>query len=238
MIKLKHLLSESTHISIKDIDDELGKIRNYADHGPLLRTIESFYYDDDPEKRKMANDYISLLNSVFEYVVKISAPLNIPHIDASFIRHYLLRQTEFKSTIEEFFPFPLYVSVNKNSEGDWADVGIMIDKNGKVLEIHEGNDEATTETNAFVNSLVNPHGNKVRIYSAQPTPIVYKIDETGYLPPNIYVSKLRSHANSYLDLEGLRSLFTGIIDSNLVAQESELDWRTLGQVKIEKFRWI
>ena len=115
----------------------------------------------------------------------------------------------------------------------------MVDHDGKVLEIFEGNDEATPETISMVNKLVNPSGKKVRIYGAHDARLVYKIDKTGYLPSNLFVSSYLPHAKSYLlDLKGERNLFSGVININDVSQESNLDWKTIGPTKIEKFRWV
>jgi hypothetical protein len=90
----------------------------------------------------------------------------------------------------------------------------------------------------LANKLVNPTGKPVRIYAAHDTKIVQDIDINEYLPANLYVSPYLPHAQSYLDLKGERSLFTGIININDVSRESDLDWRTIGKTRINKFKWL
>ncbi len=198
--------------------------------------LEDFYFDDDPNKKQYAQDYLDLLNQVLAHIVNITRGIMVPYVDLRLVKWHLLDQQGFKTNIEEFFPFPLYVSA-----GDEATVGIMVDQNGKVLEIHEGNDEATPETTAMVNKMVNPLGKKVRIYGHHGTTLCQKIEETGYLPANLYVSPTRGFSPNWghagLETED-RSMFTGIIDLNNVSQEDEVAWKTIGPTKIEKFRWL
>jgi hypothetical protein len=154
----------------------------------------------------------------------------------------LLELTEYRTNVEEFFPFPLYIAATRNADGDWAEIGVMVDHTGKVLEVHEGNDESSAETIALANKLVNPAGKKVRVYGHHSTKLCYKIEETGYLPPNLYVSPRKElspnwgHASA--DSQDERSMFTGIIDLNDVNQEDEVAWKTVGNTKIDKFRWL
>ena len=112
-----------------------------------------------------------------------------------------------------------------------------MDYNGKAIEIHEGNDEASSETIALANKLINPSGKQVRIYGMHGTEVCRKIEISGYLPPNLYVSPDRGHASRHWDNTD-RSMFTGIVDINDLSQESDLDWKSVGNTKIEKFRWL
>jgi len=237
MIKLKSLIKEDTaswkDITIDDVESLLSSRWVDRDYSSTLRTIQDFYYDDDKSKQQLIVEYFELLNSVAKLVISLTR--NIPHVDDKYIKRYLLSQNEFHTSPEEFFPFPVYVSA---TPGDEDTIGIMIDKNGKVLEIHEGNDESSSETINMVNRMVNPSGKKVRIYGSHDTRLIHDIDEKGYLPKNLYVSPDKNHASGHLDLKGERSMFSGIIDINGVSQESDLDWRTMDKIKIEKFRWI
>jgi hypothetical protein len=235
MIKLKSLLKESVEITIDDIENVLTRRYLNWEEKTLLNTISSFYYSEKEEERKWAIEYINLLNATSKYVENLIKKLNVPYVEPIGIKQYLLSQTEFKTKMEEFFPFPLYVS---SSPEDEATVGILIDMEGKVLEIHEGNDEATPETINMVNRMVNPKGKPVRVYASHDTNLVHRIKETGFLPKDLFVSPNKGHALSHMDLEGKRSTFTGIIDINSVNQTSDLDWRTLEATKIERFRWL
>lgn len=221
------------------IDDVMGLASSRwcpRDCSSLLKTVEAFYYGDE-EKRGWAEDYINLLNKVMEFVIQLATKLNVPHVNVRLIKNYLLEQNEFKFKAEEFFPFPIYIAATPNADGDWAEIGVMIDQNGKVLELHEGNDEASPETVALANRLVNPSGKKVRVYGMHGTELCRKIESTGYLPANLYVSPDRGHASRHWDNTD-RSMFTGIVDINDLSQESEIDWKTMGNTKIDKFRWL
>lgn len=240
MVRLKTLLLEAEEpqigISIEDVQSLLSSKWVNREAQITLGVLEDFYFDGDPQKKEYANEYLALLNRVLQHVVKIGLGLGAGYVDLKQIKSYLLSLSEFRTKEEEFFPFPLYVAANRTPDGDWATVGIMVDQSGKVLEIHEGNDEATPETAAMVNKMVNPTGKKVRIYGLHGTAVVRKIEETGYLPPNLYVSPDRGHSSRHWDNTD-RSMFTGIVNLNDLSQESELDWKTIGNTKIEKFRW-
>lgn len=235
MIKLKNLIeSIDDNISIIDVENKLNKA--YSRSNKIhLDIILDWYYSDDESKRKNILEYIEILNQVFKIGIEIARKLNIPYFSRGELKNYLLSQEEYSYDIDSFFPLPLYVS---SSPEDESTTGILVNKEGKVLEIHEGNDESTPETTNIVNKLLNPSGKKVRIYACHNTKLVFTIDETEYLPKNLYVSPKKEVASGYMDLKGDRSLFTGIIDINNVAQDSDIDWRTLEKTRIERFQWL
>ena len=237
MVKLKTLLLENENINIDDVNALVSSKWTSRDAISLLKTIETFYYSDKPEEKGWAEDYLNLLNKVFTYILELVKKLNVPHVNEKMIRGFLLDQSEFKFKMEDFFPFPIYIAATPNADGDWAEIGVMIDHSGKVLEIHEGHDESSSETIALANKLVNPSGKKVRIYGMHGTKVVQQIEMSEYLPANLYVSPDRGHASRHWDNTD-RSMFTGIVDINNLSQESEIDWKTMGQTKIEKFRWL
>ena len=234
---IPRLIMESVDSNIT-IDDFMKQLesrwvdRDFKSH---LQTVEHFYYSDKPGDKEMMEDYFKVLNQVKDHALAIAKKLNIPYVSIPTIKYYLIHQQEFRMNPKEFFPFPLYISASPEEHDT---IGIMVDENGKVLEIHEGNDEATPETINLANRLLNPQGKPVRIYGAHGIPVVQQIEMTGYLPKNLYVSKDRGHASGHLDLKGERTMFTGIIDINSVSQESDLDWRVMGPTKIEKFRYL
>ena len=235
MIKLMEIVEQNAGITIDDVDRLVTDKYPNRDSISLLKTVEAFYYSGKEEEKGWATDYLNLLNKVMAYIMEIVKKLGLPYVDVKWIKERLLQQSEFKFKLEEFFPFPLYISSGPQDE---ATVGIMIDSDGRVLESHEGNDEATPETVQIVNRLVNPNGKPVRVYGLHGTELCHKIDETGYLPANLYVSPDRTHAGTHWQMGQDRSMFTGIINLNDVSQESEIDWKTMGNTKIEKFRWL
>ena len=237
MIRLTEMIDHPHAITIDDVDDLLVSGWANRDSVSLLKTLEAFYYSNNPTNKGWVEDYLMILNKVMDLAIQIAKNLKVPHYDVKFIKKYLLSQSEFHMKPEEFFPLPLYIAATANADGDMAEIGIMVDQNGKVLEIHEGNDEASPETIALANKLVNPSGKKVRVYGIHGTAVCRKIEDTGYLPPNLYVSPDRAHAASHWDNTD-RSLITGIVDVNDLSQESDLDWKTVGNTKIDKFRWL
>jgi hypothetical protein len=240
MVKLKQLLLEEEsklNITIDDVESLLSSRWVNRDAVSLLKTLDAFYYSEKEEEQGWAKDYLILLNRVMEHVLNIAKRLGVPHVSVGFIKSRLLDESEFRFKLDEFFPFPLYIAASVNDDGDWAEIGVMIDKDGKVLEIHEGNDESSPETISLANKLVNPSGKKVRIYGMHGTKVVQQIEMSEYLPANLYVSPDRGHASRHWDNTD-RSMFTGIVDINNLSQESEIDWKTMGPTKIEKFRWL
>ena len=135
-------------------------------------------------------------------VIKLTKNLNVPHINIKFIKNNLLEQQgEFKFKVEEFFPFPVYVSAKPNVDGYWAEIGILIDQNGKVLEIFEGNDEASVETIQLVNQLVNPAGKSVNIWIHNTN--LYKNKKRRVFISNLYVSLIKNIWPNWTSLIGL-----------------------------------
>jgi|FAXJ01.1.fsa_nt_gi hypothetical protein len=240
MVSLKRLLLEEEsklNITIDDVESLLSSRWVNRDAVSLLKTVDAFYYSEKEEEKGWAKDYLTLLNRVMEHIFGIAKRLGVPHVSAGYIKSRLLDESEFKFKMEDFFPFPLYIAATVNADGDWAEIGIMVDQDGKVLEIHEGNDESTPETISLANKLVNPSGKKVRIYGMHGTKVVQQIESTEYLPANLYVSPDRGHSSRHWDNTD-RSMFTGIVDINSLSQESEIDWKTVGNTKIEKLRWL
>jgi len=241
MVKLKRLINEDVEsqigITIDDIATAVSSKWGDRTAKITLGVIEDFYFSEDPKKQEYARGYIELLNKVLAAVVQIVSNLKIPFVNFKLVKSYLLDLTEYRTNVEEFFPLPLYIAATRNTDGDWAEIGIMVDQNGKVLEIHEGNDEASPETIALANKLVNPSGKPVRVYGLHGTEVVRKIEDTGYLPANLYVSPDRGHSSRHWDNTD-RSMFTGIVNVNDLSQESDLDWKTVSQTKIDKFRWL
>lgn len=245
MIKLKTLLSEywwpnsDPVLTIDDMENRLSSIGNSYSYPEksMLSTIVDFYYGDNEEHRKIAINYIEQLNTLLNAAIKLTA--KFPYFSIKDFKNWLLRFAEYKPDLTEYFPIPVEIAAEPDEFGDYAPIGVMMDKNGKIIELFEGNDEATPATIAMVNKLLHPSGKKVRIYGAHTQDLVEKIEMTDRLPENIYVSPNIDHAKSYqLDLAKKiqRTLFTGIIDINNVNQDSEIDWKTITPTKIEKFR--
>src|SRR5258706_8075792 len=111
MVRLKTLLLEANEpqlsISIEDVQKLVSSRWVNRDAAITLGVIEDFYFDDDPKKNQYAVQYIELLNEVLAYVIKISQGLGVPYVNFNLVKNYLLEnQQGFKTTIEEFFPFP------------------------------------------------------------------------------------------------------------------------------------
>lgn len=239
----KRYLKENAHpahgddsISIKDFETMASKT-SFSEKRYYEFVID-MYSSQDVEDSQAMKRYIDMLNVVYSDMKSIIQKLNFPFVDWKYLKRYLIgHREELSMDKTTFYPFPVYVSANPSDDG-MGTIGIIVDENGKVLEIHEGNDEAEASTINLVNKMLNPTGKKVRIYGSHDTQLIFKIDETGYLPSNLYISPDRQHASGHLDLKGDRSMFTGIIDINDISQESSVDWKTLQKTKIEKMQWL
>lgn len=242
MIKLKQLITEINEqnitITIDGIRSMLSKSWSSKEMARSLNLLLEFYNDGNPKHKLWVEEYLALVNKVLNRVILIAKNLQIPHIDITWLKENLFNHEEFLSDEKDFFPIPLYISAQTSGDESEATIGIMVDVNGKILEIHEGNDEASDETINLANKLVNPQGKQVRIYASHTRELVFKIDESGYIPEGLYVSPDLGHAKAYKDLQGERETFTGFIDINSVSRESDLDWRTIEVTKINKFRFI
>ena len=250
MIKLKTLLLENSRhtwnpLSINDVQQRLDYYfrQDSWSNRSIFRSLELLeeYYHKDEQSKKWVEDYLTLLNEVGQQIISIVNKLDIPYVSVKYIKEMLLDREEYLTKVEDAFPFPIYVAGDVSLEEDPEQpmtIGIMVDANGKVLEIHEGNDEATPATIQMVNKILNPKGKAVRIYAAHGLSVVQNIEKTEYLPKGLYVSPSRDVAAGYMDLEGQRAMFTGIIDINDVNQESEIDWRTNDKTKIIRFRLL
>jgi len=157
MINLKRLIKEDVDsqigITIDDITASVSSKWGDRTAKITLGVIEDFYYSEDPKKQEYAREYIVLLNEVFSKVREIVDNLKIPYVNFKLVKSYLLELTEYRTKVDEFFPVPLYIAATRNADGDWAEIGVMVDYNGKVLEIHEGNDESSPETISLANKL-------------------------------------------------------------------------------------
>jgi hypothetical protein len=100
----------------------------------------------------------------------------------------------------------------------------------------EGNDEASPDTIDLVNELTGASRDKIRIYGNHSSEVVERIREMGALPKDLYVSPSYDHAAGYWGEE--RVMFSGIISKGDISQESEVDWKTIKDAKIEKFKYI
>jgi hypothetical protein len=114
-------------------------------------------------------------------------------------------------------------------------ISLLVHFDGK-FEMFEGNDEASEATIKMVNKLLNPVGKAVRIYGSHDNSVVLRIKDSGKLPKNLYISPSKNYAEGYADLNGKRSLFTGIIDLNDVSQESHVDWKTIDFTEIKNVK--
>lgn len=238
------ILNNFKHITIKNIsarDEENSKYRN-KNH--LVSLLHDWYYDNDPEHKETVESYIKFLNSIMDKTKEIQEKLNIPYIDYGYVILELLSQEEYSTNINDFFPISLYISAGGESEDEHgyddytSTIGIRVTEQGKVLEISEGNDEASPKTIALVNKLINPNPKLVRIYAAHDRKLSFKIHMNDILPKGLFVSPKLEVAKGYMDLKGERELFTGLIDIRDINQTSDIDWVTLEPTKIHKFRFM
>ena len=107
MIKLKSILreNEQLNITIEDVESLIASKWTSQDVISLLRTIEEFYYSDNPKENGWAKDYLNLLNEVMTKVIKLTKNLNVPHINIKFIKNkrILYKHKSILSSIFTYF---------------------------------------------------------------------------------------------------------------------------------------
>jgi hypothetical protein len=193
--------------------------------------------DDALGSGKYKEDYEKILNKYNDAINEAVAILdskNVPYIDTSkksfisgFVDGY---RNSYEKENFSWFPVPLYVSNDKNDKNT---IGILVHKDGK-LEMFEGNDEATDETNTFVNEILGK-SELVKIYGNHGQEVIDFIKKNNKLPAGLYVSPNKNYASGYFDLKGDRYLFSGKVDTNKFRKESDVDWKTIGEPEIKNF---
>jgi hypothetical protein len=228
---LEELSKDSFFVSRKNVIDLLNKRNLGRDEERRLEVI-SDYYEESPEE---VEKLFSFLSEVGRDIIKKT--ISIPYVDIDDIKERLLTSSQTferygDNDKEGFYPFSIYVSA---SPEDKNTVGLEVFSNG-TFKMFEGNDEASEDTIELVNELTGASREKVRIYGNHSSEVVERIRETGTLPKNLYVSPSREHAAGYWGEE--RVLFSAVIGKGGVSQESEVDWKTIKDVKIEKFKYV
>lgn len=185
------------------------------------------YYHESEKGKKDVQHFLDLASKAAEKALKI---LKAPSYEVKQLKRTLLSWTDIPMKVEDFFPVPIYVSV----VGDPMTVGILVHVNGK-LEVFEGNDEASDKTYALVNKLLG-RSQQITVWGMHGNDVVEKIRKSNTLPKGLYVSPSRKYAAGFFSLKGDRTLFSCVVDSSNLRQESEIDWKVIDNVKVKKFR--
>ncbi len=202
-------------------------IRRFASDDNLYSIVGVLndYLDRDPE---FVSNFLSKLNSVGQHIIELFLNKYGLYVNQNEMRMRLL-----ESLGEEFevrYPIPVYVSA---SPEDKMTIGLYYHEDDRV-EMFEGNDEATEETVKKVNRVLG--GKNIRIYGSHSQKVVNDIVATNTLPANLYVSPKQDYASGYFGED--RAMFTGVVDSSYLNQESEYDWKTMEETPIQKLRLL
>jgi hypothetical protein len=208
-------------ITIDDFYDAIDKADSYSSSGKYLSdeqmnldTIASLLFDEEhPEEgqkilEKASNDY-SKINSMMK-----EKGASFDESDAK----YRLLSNRKLFTNESVFPFPVYVSANKD---DKMTVGLMLSEDGK-FEMFEGNEEASEETQDLVNDLMGIGEKMVKVWASHTPDVIDRI-KNGDIPEGIFVSPSKEHAEGYWGKD--RDLVSFKIPLNRLSQHSEVDWK-------------
>jgi hypothetical protein len=234
-------LLESQNFIFKTND--LIKIKDSAYSKPKYDTAEynagslvKMYLKDKTGDLKDLERYLKKLQTIGQKALKRLG--KVPYYDDLEMKKQLLAGDLYELWDDpnlEKYPTVIYVS---SSPRDKMTIGLMVHHNGKV-EVFEGNDEASDETNRMVNVILT--GGKAqyrRLYGQHGVDTVEKIRKTKTIPKGLYLSPESFYASSYwsADPNKPRVMFSGLVDINDLAQESEYDWKVIVPTKIKEFR--
>lgn len=228
---LTYYLTENIDITIKTLED-------MANNSFLLSREEKFqinffidyYHEKDDTEKKWVTDFLKgLSNELNKAVSIISRKARIPYIDTNTLIRKAFDFNEIPDSFDKLWPIPIYISAKI---GDKNTIGILVHKDGKV-EMFEGNDEASDETYALVNKIMGKTRD-VEVWGSHGIDVVEKIKKTHRLPEGLFVSPNKMHASGYWGAK--RQLFSCIINTGNVRQESDIDWKVIGNPTIKNFR--
>lgn len=193
-----------------------------GDEKYLFKVIVQSYESED---KSIATEWLKNVNKIY---LDVREKLKeIPYVDLNSLKKRISESYDFDS--DKIFPLPVYISA---SPDDHDTVGVLMDEQGKFIDIFEGNDEASIETVALVNRLVG--GKEITVYGSHDRTVIDKIIEHRSLPIDLYVSPSKKHAESYWGEN--RVLFSCIINTADVNQESDVDWKTIIPAKCKNIR--
>jgi hypothetical protein len=200
------------------------KSNRFGTDDNLYSTVGALYYymDKDIEYVQSFLDKLSAKGqTIIDYFInKYGLFVNVTEL-----RNRLLENISDES-FELVFPIPVYVSGSKD---DKMTIGLLYHEDGNI-EMFEGNDEATEETIKKVNRIFG--GKKIRIYGSHNQKVVNTIVTSNMLPKNLYISPNREYASGYFGSD--RVVFSAVVDTSYINQESEYDWKTIEDTPIEK----
>lgn len=226
LVKKSIEVNEEVNITMDAVRKKLDSTMDRMDRIPLEVLLD---YEGNGSE-----EYLQFLsNFANKLIKKVKENYNNVFINEGNLAAHLLEAGEMNYNEEELFPIPLYVSAT-NDKADT--IGILVDKDGKFIEIFEGNDEASAQTVKLVNNIMNPKGKLKWLYGSHGKEVVDTINKTMTLPANIYLSPSREYASSYWG-EG-REPFKVLVNINSLSQESEFDWKTIEETPIEKMELL
>ena len=175
-------------------------------------------------------DYLKFLSKIASDTYrKLKQNYNIPNINEWALIDRMLDNSDLTYEVDEFFPLPVYIS-STDIKGD--NIGVLVNKEGKIIEYFEGNEEATDETVEMVNNIFNPKGKDVWVWGSHGSDTVEKIKRNMLLPKGIFVSPSKEYASGYFGDE--RILFKVLVNINNLSMESEYDWKTIKPTAVKK----
>jgi hypothetical protein len=223
-IDICNLFEGNTRFTVKDLED----FEN--DYSREAKRTAGILLDFEEEKPGSVDWFLDLANKAMKVVLKPFRGINFNEKD---LKRRLL-EIDLPDKVKGFFPLPVYVS---SSKSDKMTIGILVHYNGK-LEMFEGNDEATPETIALVNKLLDVTGAKMIVFGMHTNDVVDKIYRTNKIPKGLYVSPDRKYASGHWRIGQQRVLFSCEIDMGDVSQESEYDWKVIKTTKVRKVKII
>lgn len=190
---------------------------------------------DDERDVRSSEYYLKEFDERLEFAAeKIK---DIPYVDLEpAAESFFTNLLNFTEDPDSLYPIPVYVSA---SPEDMATIGLLLHKNGK-FEMFEGNDEASDETYALVDKILNPNKGQIirTVYASHNVDLAEKIRDFGIAPKGLYVSPSRSYASGYWSLDEERVLFSFKVDDSFLRKESEVDWKIVKECEISNFKFV
>ena len=226
LIESKTVAFSITPDFIKNFYENYSR-KNYGTEDNLYSVVGSLYYYLDKDEQFVIN-YLNKLSEIGTKIIELFLNKYGLYVNQSEMRVRLLESIDDEFKVG--YPIPIYVS---GSPEDKMTIGLAYHEDSRI-EMFEGNDEASEDTIKKINRVLG--GKKIRIYGSHNQQTVNHIIATRMLPQNIYVSPEKDYASGYFGED--RVLFSGIVDSSYLNQESEYDWKTMEETPIEKIRYV
>lgn len=216
---------------------DLQRLENKAltrDQEFNINFLLDYWYDGNKKAvQEILQTFSKAVNMALEVLKKKSGAENM-YIEKKQTLNQFLDSDEFPEKPKDYFPIIVYVSAFPDDQNT---IGLLVHQNGKIEEF-EGNEEAHYQTTELIDDILGYSQVKVTVYGNHNVSLVRKIEDTKTLPADLYVSPIKSYAEGYWSTAEERMMFSCEAVKANFYRESEYDWKTKKDTKINKFRYV